>query len=259
MATTTSAPSAGSMLSAANSLQSAVSAARDRVLSQNAASGTQAAPEVQEFRKDIRKSPFNTPSAATDMGILIKDKSRLNVISGLAAGDAADFYKFKVINRGDLTLGQVGDEGLRVQVMSRYGAVIADSNENTGSTNENYKKMQNGAFEMDRGDYILRVTRERGTDTNKGLNYALQVRMGNYTQDFDTVVKQPQPGDGVPSQSAANQKLQDMLNSSTSFIGSLPAIGTSATSKLQGVLGGGSVFNVQSLGSIKGGSVNILA
>ncbi|HYD70508.1 hypothetical protein [Azospirillum sp.] len=254
-----SAPSAGSMLSSVGSLQNSINAAISSVTKDKGTDQAAKAPEVQEFRKDVRKSPFNTPGAATDIGILVKNKSRLNAVSSLAAKDAADFYKFKAVNRGDLSLGQVGDEGLRVQVMTRTGVVIADSNEDAGSLNDAYKKMKDGAYEVSPGDYVLRVSRQKGVDDKKGLNYALQVRMGNYTQDFDTVAKAPRPGDGLPNSSAAQQGLQDMLNTSVNTINNLDPIGTSATQKLQNAMGGGSIFGVRNLGSIKGGRVNLLS
>lgn len=258
---TTSAPSAGSMLSTVGSLQNSIAAARDRALAQSGTTAdTAKAQEVKEYRKDVRKSPYTNAGAATDIGILVKDKSRLNVISSLPAKDNVDFYKFKVVNRGEMALGNAGEEGVRVQVMSKLGSVIADSDENAGSSHEAYKKMKEGSFEIGPGDYVLRVTRDAKADPKKGLNYALQVRMGNYREDYDTVAKPPAAGDGVPKQSVGMQNLQSMLNTATANISSLPPIGTSATSKLMGVMGSGaSVFGTRALSSIKGATVNIKA
>lgn len=241
MAETSTTPSAGSMLSSVSSLQRSIQAAQERVSAQSSnASGSTAAPSnVQEFRKDIRKSPFNTLSAATDIGILTRNSSRLNVISALSPSDTVDFYKFKVTHSSEVTLGQAGGEGLRIQVMTRLGAVVADSNEQAGNLRENFQKMQEGSFSLNRGDYVLRVTREKGTSAKESTNYALQLRMGTYSRDYDTVAREPTQADRYPQTSAASQKLQDMLNTGAANIRSLPAIGTSATSKLLGT-----VFNV---------------
>lgn len=234
--------SAGSISSAVSGLNSALQAASERAASQaGAASKGAAAEEVKEYRQEIRKSPFNNASSAVNLGLLVKNTSRLNALSTLAANDPADFYKFKVVSRGNVTLGQLGDDkGLRVQVMTRTGVVIADSNEKSGSNHDTYKKLGEGEHEMAPGDYVIRVSREAGTDSKAAVNYGLQLRMGNYTRDYDTVARQPRPGDGVPQSSAAQQKLQDMLNGSASFIKSLPPIGTSATQKLMGTLFSGS-------------------
>lgn len=236
--TSSAAPSATGMLSSVSSLQRSIQAARDRVTTQSGTSSglAIAPPEVQEFRKDIRKSPFNTLSAATDIGILTRNSSRLNVISALSPTDTVDFYKFKVTHGSEVTLGQAGGENLRFQVMTRLGAVVADSNEKAGTLRENFTKMQEGTFSLDRGDYVIRVSRERGTSAKESTNYALQLRMGTYSRDYDTVAREPTQADRFPQTSAASQKLQDMLNSGAANIRSLPAIGTSATSKLLGTV-----------------------
>ena len=239
-----SAPSAGAILSSVGALQQSIQAAAGRVQAQKSGTGdassssaqTSKAPEIQEFRKDVRKSPYKTANAATDIGILVKNSSRLNVISSLGAKDTADFYKFKVTTGGEMTLGQVGDESLRVQVMTKLGAVVADSNVKSGTLNENFKKMQDGKFAIERGDYVIRVSREAASGPAKAQNYAVQLRMGSYNRDFDTVAQASRPSDAIPQQSVGMQKLQDMLNSGTSFIQSLPAIGTPATQKLLGTV-----------------------
>lgn len=249
MATTavSSTPSAASILSSVGSLQQSIQAAASRVQTQNSSSAsssttsqTSTTPEVQEFRKDVRKSPYKTANAATDIGILVKNSSRLNVISTLATKDTADFYKFKVTNSGEVTLGRVGDENLRVQVMTKLGSVVADSNEKAGKQRETYQKMLDGTYTMERGDYVIRISREssatQSSTATKGQNYAIQMRMGSYNRDFDTVAQASRASDAIPQQSVGMQKLQDMLNSGASFIQSLPAIGTPATQKLLGTV-----------------------
>lgn len=219
-----------------SSIQNVANAVREQQLRASSGSGLATpAAEVKEYRKEVRKSPFTTAGAATDMGLLVKGTSRLNVISNLKAKDTVDFYKFRVVNRGDVTLGQAGGEGLRVQVMSKLGTVIADSNEKTGKQNENFKKFQDGTMTLDRGDYVLRVTREEKTKKTD-VNYALQLRMGRFTNDYDTVVREPQAGDGVPAQSEAMNKLQEMMNTSNANMKNLSPIGTTGTQKLMGTL-----------------------
>ncbi len=190
------------------------------------------AENVQEFRKDVRKSSSTSSFQATDIGILARNTTRLNVVSNLAPRDPVDFYKFRVTTNGNATLGQIGDEGVRIQLQNRLGVVIADSAEDSGK-NEAYKKLKAGELELARGDYVLRVSREKGQDAKEGKNYALQLSMGGYSQDFDTVAKQPRRGDSPWALTATQQAMLDGLNTAANSLRSIP-FGQSGTQKLLG-------------------------
>ena len=93
-----------------------------------------------------------------------------------------------------VALGQVGDDGVRVQLMNRLGRVMADSDPKAGDEYDSFKKLQAGNLTVDKGDYTLRVTRDKGQSDKDPKNYAMQVVMGNYSKDYDTVAKQPAKG-----------------------------------------------------------------
>ena len=190
---------------------------------------------VEEFQKTNSKSSSNLKAFATEVGILVKNHSRLNVISKLREGDELDYYKFRVTGSGEAFLGQVGDEGLRVQMLSQTGRVVADSNKDAGEAKERFDRLRDGTLELEAGEYHLRVSRDEDVDKSTSLNFALQLRMGDYKQDFDTVVNQPKPGDDPFAPSAATQELQSMLNSGASFFSSYQ-FGRSGTDKLMGNL-----------------------
>lgn len=196
--------------------------------------------QVQTFEKEVRKSPYATNGAATDIGTLVKDSTRLNVYSAIKKDDKGDVFKFRVQNSGEAQIGVLGDPGLRVQVMSRYGAVVADSKEGLGSTSTNYAKLQKGELKLTSGDYYVKVTNDGNTPVkdSKGTtltskNYAIQLSMGVYRKDYDTVAQQPKAGDGMPQQSAASLELQNMLTAAQSF-----DTGLSGTAKLNNALFG---------------------
>lgn len=196
--------------------------------------------QVETFQKQVRKSPYSTNGAATDMGTLIKDTSRLNVYSALKADDKGDVYKFKVQSAGDTQIGTLGDKGLRYQVLTRYGSVIADSKEGQGTSSKNFAAMQKGELKLTAGDYYVKVTNDGFTPTKdssgkaaKAKNYAVQLSQGVYRKDYDTIAQQPKAGDGVPQQSSAQLELQSMLTASADY-----QIGASGTSKLTGALFG---------------------
>ncbi len=192
-----------------------------------------AAANVQEFQKQVNKSSSNLQGQATDMGILAKNVTRLNVVSNLAANDKVDFYKFRVTSKGEATLGQVGDDGLRVQLMSRLGTVIADSNPDSGKDYEKFQKLQTGELTLDRGDYSIRVTREKGESEKETKNYALQLQMGGYTQDYDTVAKQPDKSSNPYQMSTAQQTMLSGLNDAITSLSSI-SYGQTGTEKLLG-------------------------
>lgn len=213
-------------------LNKSVSAAVERVNAQREAQAAAAA-DVKEFRKDVRKSSSDSRAFATDIGILAKNTTRLNVIGSLAPNDNVDFYKFRVTSKGEAAMGQVGDEGIHVQLMSKYGVVVADSNKDAGKSYENFKSLMQGELTLDRGDYSLRLAREKGQSPKEAKNYAIQFSMGTYSQDYDTVAKAPAKGDNPLALSAAQQAMLDGLNQAAASMKSIPT-GLTGTQKLLG-------------------------
>ncbi len=203
--------------SMAQSLQQSIDAAVKRV-QQQAAQTTDggASGKVQEYEQNVSKSTYNTAPFATNIGTLVKDTSRLNVFSSLASNDPADFYKFSVTSKGDATIGTVGDAGVRVQLMDRQGKVVADSNKDAGSTYDAYKKLQSGTLTLDKGDYTLRVARDKDVPVKDAKSYGVQFRMGSYSKDYDTIAKQPAKGSDPFGGNTKLQGLAALLNGSSS-------------------------------------------
>nr|WP_255635577.1 hypothetical protein [Azospirillum sp. 412522] len=219
--------SVNSMVSGLNaSINNAVEAIRN-------SQSNQAIGEVKTYEKSVRKSALTTTGGATDIGVLAKNTTRLNVASTLGANDKVDFYKFKVTTKGEMTLGQVGDDGLNVQVMNRLGRVVADSNPKSGDDYAAFKKLQAGNLTVDKGDYTLRVSRDKGQSDKDPKNYAMQLVMGNYSQDYDTVAKAPAKGDTGLALTTGQQATLDGLNSAIGSLNSIPS-GQTGTQKLMG-------------------------
>ena len=213
-------------------LNKSISSAIERVKAEKEAQAAAAA-NVQEFRKDVRKSSSDSRAFATDIGVLAKNTTRLNVIGALSPKDNVDFYKFRVTSKGEATMGQIGDKGVHVQLMSKFGTVVADSNPKAGKSYDNFKSLMQGELTLDSGDYTVRVARDKGESNKETKNYAIQFSMGTYTKDFDTVAKAPRPGDSPFALSSGQQALMDGLNSAMASMKSIPS-GQSGTQKLMG-------------------------
>lgn len=202
--------------SMAQSLQQSIDAAVKRVQQQTSQTSDSAAKgKVQEYEQTVKKSGYNTAPFASNIGTLVKDTSRLNVFSSLASNDPADFYKFSVTTKGDATIGTVGDAGVRVQLMDRQGKVIADSNKESGSTYDAFKKLQSGSLTLDKGDYTMRIARDKDVPVKDAKSYGVQLRMGSYTKDYDTIAKQPAKGDDPFGGNTKLQNLAALLNGSS--------------------------------------------
>lgn len=196
--------------------------------------------DVLELQKTVNKSSSNLSAFATDIGVLVKNNSRLNVISTLEKGDRQDHYKFNVITSGEAAFSQLGDPDLRIQVRNAAGTLVADSDESAGQDYENFVSFSKGEFKLEAGQYTINVARKEGASAEEKINFALQLRMGDYKQDFDTVVKQPKAGDD-PFSSVQTEELSSMLTESMTTIANF-RFGQSATEKLMGGLFGGSIF-----------------
>lgn len=203
--------------------------------------------EVQEFQKDSRDVKVDTNATARDIGRLQENTNRLNLFSALSEGDSVDVYRFKVVTTAKTTIGVLNEsleaEGaVRFQVFSKStGRLIADSGEDAGETRTNWEALRDGTFELNSGEYVLRVSRTSnvGAERNVERSYALQISQGLYKNDYDTIERAARDtddpygaGTGV---SEATTSLTTSIASSVSFIQNLPKIGTSATDKLMGL------------------------
>jgi len=213
-------------------LNKSLNAAIANVKAQQDAAASSAA-NVQSFEKTVRKSSSDSRSFATDVGVLSKNVSRLNVVATLAPNDPVDFYKFRVTTKGEATMGQIGDEGVQLQIMSKTGQVVADSSKNAGKAYDSFRSLQRGELTLDRGDYTLRVSRDKGESAKDPKNYAVQLSMGTYTKDYDTIAKEPRKGDTPFQMSDTQQKMLDGLNQAISNMNSIPT-GQTGTQKLMG-------------------------
>ncbi len=202
---------------------------------------------VQEFQKDTRDVKFENHATARNIGVLKKDQTRLNVFSSLSSGDAVDGFQFRVTSKTTTTFSVLNasnedEDQLRYQVYYKSsGRLLADSDPKAGVANTVYQAMRDGTFEMEAGDYILRVSRTHGAgnDGKKEFSYAIQLSQGLFSQDYDTIERAARATDdpyGVSNVSEATTNLTASIASSVSFINSLPKIGTSATDKLMGLI-----------------------
>ena len=202
---------------------------------------------VQEFQKDTRDVKFESSATARNIGVLKKDQTRLNVFSSLSSGDAVDGFQFRVTDKTATTFSvlnasQEDEDKLRFQIYYKSsGRLLADSDAKAGAAKTVYEAMRDGTFEIEKGDYILRVSRadNNGADRNKEYSYAIQLSQGLYAQDYDTVERAARDTDdpyGLGNVSEATTTLTSSLAGSVSFIQSLPKIGTSATDKLMGLI-----------------------
>ena len=202
--------------------------------------------EVQEFQKDTRDVKFDSNGTARDIGRLQENTSRLNVFSSLSVGDSVDVYRFKVVTTAKTTFGilnasQEDQDKLRFQVFNKAtGRIVADSAEDAGETKQNWDALLDGNFELNSGEYVLRVSRTSNVapDRDTEFSYALQLSQGLYQNDYDTIERAARDTDdpyGIANVSESTTSLTNSIASSVSFIQNLPKIGTSATDKLMGL------------------------
>jgi len=202
---------------------------------------------VEQFQKNTNDATFDSNMTARDIGILRENDTRLSLFSSLAAGDKVDVFKMHVATTALTTIGSLVSEAdqkdaLRVQIFSRSsGKLIADNALDAGDARKNYLLLTQGGLELEQGDYAVRVSRADGYDTQakNNLQYAIQFTQGGYRRDFDTVeqgVNKNADAFGFTGLGAGMNALISGISAGSSFISSLPKIGTSATSKLTGVL-----------------------
>ena len=242
--------------SANNAIADSTSTALQQISDQIAALGAQASGDVQEFDKTTQDVLYDNNATARSIGQLRLNTSRLNVISALSPKDTADVFTFTASTPGTTKLNLLVNDptatdptkdasgNVRIQVFAQGKGLIADSDPNAGDAYANYQALKKGTFDLARGQYSIRMSRADGIDPqNKNTyNYAIQLSQGTtYTQDFTTTEQAYTPGTDDPFglaniSNSPGQILSDAMADSYSFVSSLPAIGTSGTSKLLGFI-----------------------
>jgi len=251
----------GGNASADNVIADSTSEALQQISDAINALGAKAADNVQEFEKTSQDVFYDNNVTARNIGQLRLNTTRLNVISAVTSKDAADVFTFNVSSSGNTKLNVLVNDpnatdqtkdasgNLRVQIFSKSGkGLIADSDPKAGDAYQNYLALKKGTLNLSSGGYSVRVSRAQGVDTaqKNTYNYALQLSQGErYSQDYTTTEQAYTPGTDDPfglanNSNSSSQILSDALADAYSNINSLPAIGTSGTSKLLGLIYSGS-------------------
>jgi hypothetical protein len=242
--------------SASGAIEDSTSQALQQISDAIAAIGAQAQGDVQEFERTSQDVLYDNNATGRQIGQLRLNTTRLNVISALGDKDKIDTFSFNATG-GTTKLNllvndpSAADEtkdasaNLRIQIFAKGRGLVADSDSGAGDAFTNYKALKNGQFDLAAGGYTIRVTRAQGVDTQakNTYNYAIQLSQGTkYTQDYTTTEQAYTPGTDDPFGIAGTGSnsplsiLSDSLADAYSNINSLPAIGTSGTSKLLGMI-----------------------
>jgi hypothetical protein len=244
----------------ASTIGDTTSAALQAISDQIAALGASAPSDAQEFEKTTQDVLYDNNATARNIGQLSLNTNRLNVISALSKKDQVDTFAVNVSTTGNTKFSALINDPsnpnpladssgkVRIQIFAKGKGLVADSDAGAGVANDNYKALKQGTFSMKSGQYIIRVTRADGVDpqANSSFNYALQLTQGTkYTKDFTVTEQGYTEGTDDPFGIANNTNspaniLADSLADAFSNINSLPAIGTSGTSKLLGMIYTGS-------------------
>jgi hypothetical protein len=240
----------------ASTIGDTTSQALQEISDQIAALSASAPTNVQEFEKTTQDVLYDNNATARQIGQLSLNTNRLNVISALNAKDKVDTFSVNVATSGSTKFSiLVNDPSnpnpfadssskVRVQIFAKGKGLVADSDASAGVANENYQALKKGTFSMSGGQYVVRVTRADDVDpqAKSTYNYALQMSQGTtYSKDFTVTEQGYTEGTDDPFGLANNANspaniLTDSLADAFSRINSLPAIGTSGTSKLLGMI-----------------------
>ena len=196
---TTSASASTASTAAASQALAQLSALSQSIATQQALTGqgntsTAAAgtvTKVTNLSKTVVKSAYANRATATDFGTLIPGKSRLNAFGQLGAYDKEDYLKFNLTKATSITLGKLATKDVRVQLLTKAGSVVADSDSSAGSNYTAYQSAQAGTLALKSGEYVIKVTRESGVPLKKPENYGVQVASGKFGKDYTTVIKAP--------------------------------------------------------------------
>ncbi|MEM8914453.1 MAG: hypothetical protein AAGC83_01380 [Pseudomonadota bacterium] len=204
---------------------------------------------------------------ARDIGVLIKDNSRLNIITNFQKEESADYFRFRITKPGEVRLNSISqldfqteaevtaaeragnnaqqtsteeDESVdfRIQLFTRNGRLLADNEGTREDLRDVFAELDAGTYQAKAGDYVVKVSRAQQDRGNEEIQYAVQLTQGGFKNDFDTIEAPYAPGSlpVLPDLPTSTVELLDGLTQGLAFIGNLPPIGQSATDKLTGAL-----------------------
>ncbi|MDE1146225.1 MAG: hypothetical protein PW843_06310 [Azospirillaceae bacterium] len=227
---TTTAASNAAVFAQLASIQAKLKAQNDALDAKGSAQSSSAIGTATDYTKSVAKSQYNTVPAATDIGTVTKGQTRVNAFGSLAAGDQADYMSFKLSRSSIINLGNLDPTSARLQVMTKTGTVIADSDSTTGALNTAYNDMIDGTKSLDAGTYVLKVSRATGTKLTDKVNYGVQVAAGDYSKDYTTTVTAASTTASISASAAAiSTALSDSLTAMASY-----TPGQTGTQKLLG-------------------------
>ena len=242
--------------SANKSIADSTSAALKAISDKISAITAHAADNVQEFTKTTHDVLYDNNATGRSIGQLRLNTTRLNVISALSPKDKADVFTFNATTGGNTKLSLLVNDptvtdptkdvssDVHLQVFAQGKGLVADSDPKSGIAYTNYQALKKGTFDLSAGQYSIRMSRASGLDpqAKNTYNYAVQLTQGTtYSQDYTVTEQAYNPNSSDPFglgdiSNSPGTILSDTLADSYSFVSSLPAIGTSGTSKLLGLI-----------------------
>jgi hypothetical protein len=142
---------------------------------------------LKAWKKTVYETPNQNNANATDIGWLRENDSRLNVVSELTKYDKQQVYKIRALTDGKFGIGSQSDKDIRVQVYDANNRVIADSKNDMGQASKNWDLIKHSNYDMKKGTYYVKVTRDSKVATDAVVHYALQMKQGSsYKNDYVT-------------------------------------------------------------------------
>jgi hypothetical protein len=251
------AAASGGNTASSSSIADSTSAALQQISDQITALAASSSGDVQEFDKTTNDVLYDNNATARSIGQLRLNTTRLNVISALSPKDNVDTFTFTASTPGTTKLGLLVNDpsatdqtkdasgDVRVQVFAKGKGLVADSDPTSGDAYKNYQALKAGTFDLDRGDYTIRMSRADGVDpqSKNSYNYAVQLTQGDsYKQDYTVTEQAYDPssanplGVGAYDENSPASILSGSMSDAYSFISQLGPVGQTGTSKLLGFI-----------------------
>jgi hypothetical protein len=138
--------------------------------------------------------PYETRSQARYIGDLNDGSLRVDLSSALTKRDKEDFYRIRVLTPDTFirlyALERISQNGgdakdidpgqVRYQLFTTAGRLLADSEPSAGEAYDNYQALIGDKnLKLNRGSYVLRVSRSSSGDASANYAYDLTIR-GNW-------------------------------------------------------------------------------
>jgi hypothetical protein len=150
---------------------------------------SQSGSQAKLYKQEVTMTIGATIAKSPHIGYLDQNKSALEVQGTITQQDSTNYLRFNYRTGKSIQLNVSKDAGVRIQLMDASGnRVLADNGGTNNALKQAYVDLRNGNLNLKNGNYVFKVSYDKGVSKTKTLNYDLSLFSGTtYAAKYKTL------------------------------------------------------------------------